>query len=295
MQLGKHEASTVSRLFSARVFHDFGKQGRSPLFTRLLENTQIPSAISDGANVGEAFDAAFRILSRSKFRDDYVYRSAITQKILLGRHSLNTATLLNEVRAGSCKADVVVLNGTSTAYEIKSERDSLSRLWNQVDNYRRVFAKVNVVVSRSHLSKVSQSVPDDVGIISLSDRFRFHTEREAGESPERTVPTKILDSLREGEAVEVLTRLGHEVPCVPNTQMRSELKSIFSKLDATTVHDEVVTVLKKTRSQSFLSEFVKGLPKSIRAASLATRPDPRSRFQISKAIHTPLQMALDWK
>jgi hypothetical protein len=179
MTITKNEASALSRLFSAAVLRDFGKNASSPLFARLVTHTRLSASAAHESTVGMAFDEAFYLLRRSKFRDDYVYRSAIIRKILLGRHSLNTATLLNEVRAGSCKADVVVLNGTSTAYEIKSERDSLARLQNQISNYRQVFATVNVVVSKSHLSEVLQSTPEDVGVITLSKRFTLQTVRIA--------------------------------------------------------------------------------------------------------------------
>lgn len=295
VQLDRYEASALSRLFSAGVFRDFAKHARSPRFARLLEHTRIPSTAAHDSTVGEAFDAALSLLVRSRFRDDYVYRSAITGKILLGRHSLNTATLLSEVRAGSSKADVVVLNGTSTAYEIKSERDSLTRLRNQICNYRRVFATVNVVVGRSHLSEVLRSVPQDVGVITLSERSQFRTEREALTVPDRTLPTMILDILRVGEAAEVLDRLGHEAPSVPNTRMRLELTRIYSRLDPTAVHNESVRVLKRTRSQSSLAGFVRSVPESVRAASLAARPDPRSRDHIMEAVATPLVEALAWK
>ena len=170
MDLDKSEASALSRLFSAAVLRDFSKDGRSPLFARLLNHTRLSACVPPEATVGTTLDQAFELLNKSRFRDDYVYRAAITEKILLGRHNLNTATLLNEVRAGLCKADVVVINGTSTAYEIKSERDSLVRLKNQLENYRKVFAAVNVVVSKSHLSEVLQIATEDVGVITLSER-----------------------------------------------------------------------------------------------------------------------------
>ncbi|CAL8898190.1 sce7726 family protein [Kocuria varians] len=253
MRLEKSEAAALSRLFSATVLRDLGKQARSPLFTRLLDHTRLATYTSPDATVGTVFDEAFELLSKSRFRDDYVYRAAITEKILLGRHSLNTATLLNEVRAGSCKADVVVLNGTSTAYEIKSERDSLARLRNQVFNYRQVFATVNVVVSTSHLSDVLKATPEDVGVITLSDRFRFQTSREAQNRPERVVPRMALEVLRVDEAAAVLTRLGQEVPAVPNTQIRSELDRIFAELDPAAVHEEMVKVLRASRSQANLA------------------------------------------
>lgn len=295
MSLDKSEASALSRLFSATVLRDLGKQARSPLFTRLLGHTRLTTYVSPEATVGKVFDEAFELLSKSRLRDDYVYRAAITEKILLGRHSLNTATLLNEVRAGSCKADVVVLNGTSTAYEIKSERDSLVRIRNQIDNYRQVFATVNVVVSRSHLSEVLKATPEDVGVITLSERFRFQTAREAQNSPERIVPTMALEVLRVDEATAILTRLGQEVPAVPNTQIRSELYRIFAGLDPAAVHGEMVRALRTSRSQANLASFINSIPASIRAASLAVKPTPKSRVLIKEAVDTPLVEALAWK
>lgn len=295
MYIDKNEASALSRLFSATVLRDLGAKARSPLFTRLLDHTRLIADASPETTVGAVFDEAFELLSKSRFRDDYIYRAAITEKILLGRHSLNTATLLNEVRAGSCKADVVVLNGTSTAYEIKSERDSLVRLRNQIFNYRLVFAAVNVVSSESHISEVLKVTPEDVGVIRLSERFRFQTVRKAQRRPERVVPSKVLEVLRVDEANSILTRLGHEIPRVPNTQIRSELDRLFAGLDPTAVHAEMVRTLRASRSQASLASFIKSLPPSIRAAALAAKPTPSSRVRIKEAVDTPLAEALAWK
>lgn len=295
MHLDKNEASALSRLFSAGVIRDFGKQARSPLFARLIRQTRLGSNPISDASVGGALDDAFDLLSKSRFRADYVYRAAITQKILLGRHSMNSATLLNEVRAGSSKADVVVLNGTSTAYEIKSERDSLARLQSQISNYRSVFATVNVVVSKSHLSEVISATSDDVGVITLSERFRFQTIREAQNRPDRIVPTILLETLRIEEALQILVRLGQELPEVPNTQIRSELVRLFSEMDPITVHEEMVRTLRISRSQANLTEFIKSMPVSMRAALLAARPNNKCRGLVKLAVNTPLVEALAWK
>lgn len=294
MDLNKNEASALSRLFSAAVLRDFAKQARSPLFARLLFHTRLSASFPPEATVGTTLDDAFELLSKSKFRDDYVYRAAITEKILLGRHNLNTTTLLSEVRAGSCKADVVVLNGTSTAYEIKSERDSLCRLRNQIENYRQVFAAVNVVVSKSHLPEVLRIMPEDVGILTLSERYRFQTTRTPQNRPDRVKPTMILDILRLDEATSILSRLGYEIPDVPNTKIRSELRRIFATLEPTVVHEEAVKTLKTGRSQADLASFISSVPASVRAASLAANPTPSNRFRIKEAVETPLVEALAW-
>ena len=113
------------------------------------------------------------MLRKAGQRDEYVYRAALTHNILLGRHSLNTASLLTEFRAGSCKADLAILNGTATVYEVKSERDSLTRLENQLLNYRKVFAKVYVIVAEQFLQQVIDKTTADIGIMSLATMPRI--------------------------------------------------------------------------------------------------------------------------
>jgi hypothetical protein len=63
------------------------------------------------------------VLKRSGLRDKYVYKAALTQRVLMGKHSLRTACMLSEFRVGDRKADITILNGTTTVYEIKSDRD----------------------------------------------------------------------------------------------------------------------------------------------------------------------------
>ena len=100
-------------------------KGRSATFARLFSIAGIAEIIAPHATVGEGFDAAFTVLKTAGLRDEYVYRAAVTHKILMGTHSLKTASMLTEFRTGSSKADLVILNGTATVYEIKSERDSI--------------------------------------------------------------------------------------------------------------------------------------------------------------------------
>lgn len=295
MVLEVREAAALSRLFSPGVVRDFSRSARSPLFVRLLRSSSISERFAERDTVGDALNYAFRTLSKSGSRSDYVYRSALTEKILLGRHSLRTATMLHELRSGRSKADVVVLNGTSTAYEIKSERDSLSRLSAQLDDYRSVFGSVNVVTAESHLHKVLEVAPEDVGVITLSGRRRLQTARPARDLPGRVDPSKILDILQVDEAIEIVKYLGGRVPTVPNTRLRHELKSIFSVMKPAVAHNAMVQTLRVRRSQSRLSSFLDEVPFSLRSASLAAKPSQKDQKNILKAVRTPLQHAFDWE
>lgn len=286
--------SALTRLFSATVFREMARKGQSTLFSRLLRETELVDQLGLNATVGEAFDFAFNILKVVGHRDEYIYRAAVSQKVLLGTHSLRTASMLNEFRAGNCKADLVILNGTATVYEIKSERDSLTRLENQVENYKRVFAKVNVISSEDHIDGIIETVSDDVGIMCLTKRYQIKTIREAKNSPERVCPRTVFESLRITESIEILEHLGVKVPDVPNTQRHAVLRELFSELDPATLHFEMVKTLKRTRELASLRDFVESLPKSLQTAALSVSVRRSDQIRLINATETPLHAAMTW-
>lgn len=294
MSLGKTELSALTRMFSATVVRELGRAGESPLLARLLTQTGLAHDLHPGATLGDAYDHAFMQLSALGNRDEYVYRSAITQKILLGQHNLRTASLLSEARVGSSKADLVVLNGTATAYEIKSERDSLARLASQVSSYQEVFAAVNVVTSPSHAARVLALVPSEVGVLVLSRRFTLQTERAAVVDPSRTNPSAVLDLLRAGEAISILRELGVQEPQVPNTKLRTTLTELFATLEPAALHRQMVVTLKRTRSQHAAAEVIHSIPISLRAAILALKLGRPSQQNVRDATGLPLRAALGW-
>ncbi|KAB0684657.1 sce7726 family protein [Burkholderia territorii] len=288
------QLSALTRLFSAAVFREMAKNGRSGLFRRLLGQTDLIEHVGPYATVGDTFDSAFDILKIAGHRDEYIYRAAISQKVLMGTHSLRTASMLNEFRVGNCKADLVILNGTATVYEIKSERDSLARLVNQVGNYKRVFAKVNVIASESHIEGILDTIPDDVGVMCLSKRYRIALVREAVDCPARICPVTVFESLRMAEGISILQALGVTVPEVPNTQKHAVMRDLFAKLDPVALHVEMVRTLKRTRDLAPLGDLVDSLPRSLQAAALSVSVRRSDHSRLIEAIATPLLAAMTW-
>jgi len=292
--LSSVQLPALTRLFSAAVLREMARKGESTTFRRLVELTDMLERVGQNATVGDVFDSAFEILKIGGHRDEYVYRAAVTQKILMGTHSLRTASMLNEFRVGNCKADLVILNGTATVYEIKSERDSLARLANQVKNYRRVFATVNVIASESHIQGVVNTVPAEVGVMCLSKRYRISVVREAVSSPALICPVTVFESLRISESIAILQSIGVKVPELPNTQKHGALRDLFAKLDPIELHFEMVRTLKRTRELGSLSEFVQLLPRSLQTAALSIKLRRSEHPRLIKAIATPLRVAMTW-
>ncbi len=269
------------------------KKGESALFARLLNETGV-QGMDRGLSVADAFDEVFSFLRAVGNRDEYIYKSALTSKILLGRHSLNTASMLTEFRVGLSRADLIILNGTATVYEIKSERDSLKRLESQLDAYRKVFAQVCVIASEEFIDRTLQLAPTDVGVLALCGRHRITTVRKPQNAPGRVSPVALFESIRISEAKQILSNLGVEIPSVPNTQLHSALRAQFECLDPTAAHEQMVKVLKSSRSLIPLGYLVEKLPRSLHAAALTLNLPRKLHDNLIRAVNTPLERALRW-
>lgn len=267
-------------------------KGKSALFSRLLKELA-PLGIV-GATVGEAFEAAFAFLRREECRDEYVYKSALTHKVLLGTHSLASASMLTEFRVAGCKADLAILNGTATVYEIKSERDSLTRLVNQVDTYGRFFSRIFVIAGENHVDDVLGATPVHVGVMRLSKRHHISTIRDAIDQPAGICPVTVFDAIRLSEAIEILQRLRIDIPDVPNTIVRARMRELFGQLKPEDVHLEMVRALKKSRDLAPLAQLISQLPDSLHAAALSVPLRKSDHSRLVEAVNTRFDLAVNW-
>jgi hypothetical protein len=294
VQPNSSQLSALSRLFSSAVVRQLATKGSSTIFARLARQSESLFHERKLSFVKDAFDAAFEILKVRGLRDEYIYKAALTHRILMGTHSLRTACMLNEFRTGSSKADVAILNGTTTVYEIKSERDSLSRLQQQLIDYRKVFASVFVIVGENHVDAVYEDTPRDVGVMSLSRRFQIQTLRNASNRPDRICPLTVFQALRTVEAADIVAHVGLRIPDVPNTRLRTELRSLFQTLAPKVVHNGMLRTLKRTRNLQPLAGLVDSLPVSLHAAALSVPLRKRDHDRLVQAVNTPMKLAMGW-
>ena len=108
---------------------------------------------------------------------------------------------------GNARVDVAVVNGSFSGYEIKSDRDSLARLPNQLAAYEQCFDTMTMVVGRKHVAKCKETLPEWWGIweaVLTEKGVRFACWREpmpnAGIIAERVVQLLWKNELREALA-----------------------------------------------------------------------------------------------
>jgi hypothetical protein len=284
--------TALSRLFSPGVFRELAKLGHSPIGAGVVRESGLFPKVEQSlrAYLGEAF----RIVSE-EMRSEYVFKNAIAEQILLKKHSLRSAAMLTEFRVGSNKADAVVINGTSTVYEIKSERDSLGRLESQLDAYLRVFDKVVVAADECHRRELLDLLPRDVGLVILpkAPPASFTSVREPRSDWNRLEPALMFESLQRTEYLSILSDVaGWESSEIPNGIIHGLARLEFAKLPVPVAHENFVRMLRKRADHQTDASFIRRVPKALKGLAVSISLPPHEQQRVLDALWQPAGLAL---
>lgn len=259
----------LSKVFSPIIFDAFLKKDNKKI--KLFANNIIETGILDKDekySLAKIFDILYTSLN-ANYRCEYLYKNSIAQQLLIQRHNLKESLLLSEFRANNSLADVVILNGTSTVYEIKTELDSLDRLSSQLSNYNKIFDKINVVTYIDNIESISKVIDDHVGIIILSNDMTLETIREASSNKANIDLQSVFNSLRKSEYISIINEEFGFVPDVPNTKIHKACENLFIEIPKDKAHDYMVKALLNRKLKNHQIDFVNKVPDSLKMLSLS--------------------------
>jgi hypothetical protein len=271
---------TLAKLFTRPVMTAMARTGSADLLVRGLRRVGV-NVDSQYRSVGAVFDACFKELSDG-YRCEYIYKAAIADRIVFGRHSPRTASMQLELPVGRSIVDVAVFNGTSTAYEIKTELDSDKRLVSQSPDYLKAFDRVYVVTHPSLAERYIRSVDHRVGILTLSRRNQLSEVRPPASDLSRVSSATIFRMLRRGEYMEAITHYFGRQPQLPNGAVFAHYERLFGMLSAAQAHEAFVSALRRRSTDGETASYISALPKSLRALGFAT---PLSGVQRAKLLN----------
>jgi hypothetical protein len=154
------------------------------------------------------------------------------------------------VCGGVARVDMAVLNGVLHGFEIKSERDTLTRLRTQATLFSEVMDYMTLVLAERFETAYEQAVPQWWGVAIArrnGDAVFFDTIR----APQRNPAIEIvgfLEFLWRDEAYQILVETGHGkgLKSAPRVKLYERLASL---VPWSFLHDRVLDIL-KTRGLS---------------------------------------------
>ena len=177
---------------------------------------------------------------------DYEIRRALVCKLENAYRDDPEHKIVEElgINHGSVRADVAVINGIMDCYEIKSDRDTLQRLPEQLRAYNAVFDKVTLVVGFNHLYDALEMIPDWWGVtIAKTNQYGGITLNEIRKADYNTNKDKdsIARLLWREEALRILEKKQQDAG------VRSKPKAIiYERLTTTLDMEELSSIVRQS-------------------------------------------------
>lgn len=245
----------LNRLFTQNVFLDMIRSDSSD---NSIYQTVIQRFIDDpeDRNNGMLISEIYRFMSKS-YRNEYYYQNTLLNKLLLGRHSINTTTALTQIPISKSKADFILINGKAVVYEIKTELDTFDRLETQLRDYYKGFNHVCVVTSERQYNRASILLADTpVGIYVLTPRNTISStlRKEPVENNAYLDHTTIFKMLHKDEFEHILLQYYGSLPVASQAFYYGECLNQFSAIPILEAYTLALKQLKK-RNRIEIKEF----------------------------------------
>lgn len=226
----------------------------------------------------------------SKYRCEYIYKNFITKNILLGKHNLNTSTLINEFRVGSSLADIVLINGTSAVYEIKTELDSPDRLSDQLADYQKAFSKIYLVIHHSQIEKYFDIVKNtSIGMLALNEKYQLSKKKKAEINIDNLDITTMFKSLRKNEYTSIISKVFGYFPNVPNMFYFKKCLELAQKIEAVKFHQLMNCELKKRKPKEKEILTSGKIPDYLSNICLAIDPSEEQYHRLFKYLNQKIE------
>ncbi len=92
------------------------------------------------------------------------------------------------------QSDIITVNGTITAYEIKASNDDFRRVREQLDDYKKVFDYQYLVVTEGHENKASNFLKANEGLIIIDKTLNIQVYKKAS-LIKKQIKAEILETI----------------------------------------------------------------------------------------------------
>jgi hypothetical protein len=225
---------------------------------------------------------------RKQYRNEYIYKNTFINEILINDYGIKDTIVINEFRVGNSIADLVMFNGTSKAFEIKTELDTDKRLSGQLIDYKKAFKECYIVTHESLTSKYLKE-DNSIGIIELIETprgLKMQEVRPAIENKE-VDPETIMRCLRTNEYKSIVKKYYKELPEMNSFNMFNICKELMFQIPNDILNLLFIEQLKLRKSNtSKINTHIKEL----RQIGIALNIDAKLSGQLMTKLNTTIKL-----
>jgi hypothetical protein len=222
------------------------------------------------------------------YRNEYLYKNSFINNLLLKEYGVKDTIAINEFRVGNSIADIVLFNGSSKAFEIKTELDSKRRLKGQIADYTKIFDECYIITDESLIEKYSNE-NDWVGLIALQKLPRSIKMKEVRKAKrnETINPETLIRSIRTSEYKSIVQQFYGELPEMNSFNMFDVCFQLMKEIPLDILRSLFIDVLKTRKSNTVL---LKSFEKELRQLALAMQIDEKKYQYLLAKLNNPINL-----
>lgn len=225
---------------------------------------------------------------RKQYRNEYIYKNTFINEMLIDAYGVKNTVAINEFRVGSSIADIVLFNGTSKAFEIKTELDSDKRLNGQLADYTKIFQQCYIVTHESLVDKYLKE-DESIGIIELIEKPRSLRMREVRPAKENKHldPETVIKSIRTNEYKSIVKQYYDELPEMNSFNMFDVCTDLIKQIPPDSLNSLFIEEIKKRKSNTGI---IQSFYREIRQLGLAMNLDSKTYQQLFGKINKVIRI-----
>ncbi|WP_240905066.1 sce7726 family protein [Flagellimonas oceani] len=227
----------------------------------------------------------YKILENN-YQNEYVFKNSFLNEILINDIISGDSKVFSEFRIGNAVADLVLFNGTSKVFEIKTEMDSAKRLDIQLKNYRTAFNEIYLIIPESK-SKEYTYLEQEIGIITYqpNDLEKFKITRKAT-SNETVDPNVIMEVFHTNEYKGLVLEYFGSLPRMTSFNQFEKCKELILQIPNHILNSYFISIMKRRQKQVAIA---KKHYKEFNQISLALKLTTTERKELIGLLKSPIK------
>lgn len=190
----------------------------------------------------------------TKYPNEYVIKNSFINHLLIDEISEFDSVIFSEFRVGRSVVDLAMFNGLSKAFEIKSEFDTPNRLANQLDDYKKIFDEVYLIVPRSKID-LYINFDESAGMIAFQSTGNKMFEIIRKPKIKNTLDSEeLINVLRSNEYKNVVKMHYGSLPEMTSFNQFNICRNLISKIPREELNNIFLNIMKQRKENPYLSK-----------------------------------------
>lgn len=193
---------------------------------------------------------AYKILEE-QYPNEYILKNEFLTQWLKNELGTNQSIIFNELRLGKAIADLAMFNGKSKVFEIKTILDKEYRLSNQLQEYKKLFNEVYIIIPRELFGKYSE-FDKQIGIITFDSHSKNFELIQKSYFNFNIDINVLMEVLHTKEYLQIVNQFYKEVPEMNSFNQFSICKDLISQIPSINLNE---LFIKKMKERKINNEF----------------------------------------